>query len=391
MAVCTLHTATAVAAGSAGIAGGNKSRSVHITSNLKQQGKKKHDIPLSYSSTIHTSELLASRFGLEMAVAGLERLFLQSGAYPPEDLGFGFRRRPIRVAYQGVPGSYCHEAAVASFSSAVDAFASGVHMEDAFSVLESGTADRAIIPSENSIDGPIDRNLDLLLRHPDVRITGEIIVPVNHCLLASPAVAISDLRCVVSHPQALGHCERKLRSLDLEVEEVADAAEAARTVAEDRICDTAVIGSRMAAKEFGLRVLEPSFQDVEGNYNRFLQLGVGNDSVAGDNVAGGTWKTTVAFSLEQGVSGLFEAMWIFNSRGVRVTKVDHRPNRANPVRVVNRSGDAGVVQFDYVFVVDLEGRETDSGVAAAIGRLGETAGFVRVLGSYACTTSAGEM
>ncbi|KAK8954710.1 hypothetical protein KSP39_PZI002622 [Platanthera zijinensis] len=392
MAIGTLYTATAVAAGSAAgssIAGGKKLRSVSIMANLKQQGKRKEESTLS-SSTIHTAELLASRFGLEMAVAGLERLFLQSGAYPPDGLGFGGRRRPIRVAYQGVPGSYCHEAAVASFASAsaVEAFASGIRMEDAFSVLESGSADRAIVPSENSIDGPIDRNFDLLLRHPDVRITGEIIVPVNHCLLASPSVGISDLRCIVSHPQALGHCERRLRSLDLEVEEVADAAEAARAVAEDRICDTAVIGSRMAAKEFGLRVLEPSFQDVEGNFNRFLQLGVDVGSVSGDVAGKGNWKTTVAFSLEQGVSGLFEALWIFNSRGVRVTKVDHRPNRASPVRLVNRSGDASVVQFDYIFMVDVEGSESDPAVAAAIGRLEETAGFVRVLGSYACTTAA---
>lgn len=366
-------------------AGSKKRRTITVRANLKQQRKGKEDSTLT-SSTLHAAEVLASRLGLDIAVAELERIFLQPGADPPDFRRSGDRRRPIRVAYQGVRGSYCHEAATASFpsSAAVEAFPSGFRMEDAFSALESGSADRAIIPAENSVDGPIDRNFDLLLRHPAVQITGELVVPVNHCLLAAPGVKISDLRRIVSHPQALGHCEQRLRSLDLEVVEVADAAEAAQAVAEDRIRDTAVIGSRIAAKEFGLRVMEQSFHDEGGNYNRFLQLGMG----VGTPYYGENRKTTVAFSLEKGVSGLFQALWVFESRGIRVTKVDHRPNKANPVRLVNRTGYGKVVQMDYVFVVDVDGSESDPSVAAAIGGLEEISGFVRVLGSYACTCSA---
>ncbi|KAI0504480.1 hypothetical protein KFK09_015432 [Dendrobium nobile] len=385
MAIGTLsHTSPVAASGSA--AGSRKPRTIYVRANLKQHRKgKEANCPLS-SSTMHTAEVLASRLGLDIAVAELERLFSQPGADPPDYGLNGGHRRPIRVAYQGVRGSYCHEAATTSFPSAaaVEAFPSGFWMEDAFSTLESGSADRAIIPAENSLDGPIDRNLDLLLRHPAIRITGELVVPVNHCLLAAPGVEISDLRRIVSHRQALGHCERRLQSLDLEVEEVDDAAEAARAVAEDRIRDTAVIGSRIAAKEFGLRIMEQSFHDEGGNYNRFLQLGVGDGPIH----CGEKRKTTVAFSLEKGVSGLFRALWVFESRGIRVTKVDHRPNRANPVRLVSRDGGGEVAQMDYVFVVDVEGGESDRRVAAAVAGLGEISGFVRVLGSYACTCGA---
>ncbi|XP_020590834.1 arogenate dehydratase/prephenate dehydratase 2, chloroplastic-like [Phalaenopsis equestris] len=381
MAIGTLTHASPLPTGCPA-AGSKKSRTISVRSNLKQQRKGKEDnCTLNFSST-HTAEVLASRLGLDIAIAGLERLFLQPGADPPDFGRSDGRRRPIRVAYQGVRGSYCHEAATASFPD-VDAFPSGFRMEDAFSALESGSADRAVVPAENSVDGPIDRNLDLLLRHPAVRITGEFIVPVNHCLLAAPGVAFTDLRRIVSHPQALGHCERRLRSLDLEIEEVADAAEAARAVAEDRICDTAVIGSRIAAKEFGLWIMEQSFHDEECNFNCFLQLGV----AAGNPYCGENRKTKVAFSLEKGVSGLFRALWLFESRGVRVRKVDHRPNRANPVRLVNREGGGEVVQMDYVFVVDVDGSESDPSVAAAIAGLEEISGFVRVLGSYGCRSS----
>ncbi|KAG0470615.1 hypothetical protein HPP92_017315 [Vanilla planifolia] len=354
---------------------------VRIWANIKQTRKEK-DEKRTFCSPMLTAEVLASRLGLEMAVADLERLFLHPGANLPGISGAG-GRRPVRVAYQGVPGSYCHEAAAVFFPSSaapIEAFPSGIWMEDVFSALEDGSADRAVVPAENSLDGPIDRNIDLLLRHPAVRIVGEVVVPVNHCLLAASGVEIADLRHVVSHPQALVHCNGRIRSLDLTIEEVADAAEAARAVAEHRIRDTAVIGSRMAAREFGLRVLEPYFQDEAGNYNRFLQLAVGPLPETSHNR-----KSTVAFSLEKGVSGLSEAMWAFESRGVPVIRVDHRPNKSDPIRFVDRAGFGKVARMDYVFVVDVEGSETDPGVVAAIARLEEIAGFARVLGSYSCT------
>ncbi|KAJ0980503.1 hypothetical protein J5N97_008758 [Dioscorea zingiberensis] len=350
--------------------------------------------PMS-KSPMKTAEELASLLGLEMAVAGLERLFREGD--PPATPGQP--GRPVRVAYQGVRGSYCQEAAAMAFPASFIASESFpcVNMEDAFSALEDRSADRAVVPAENSLDGPIDRNLDLLLRHPAVRIVGELILPVNHCLLSLPGVPRSGIRRVVSHPQALSHCAQGLQALGLEVEEVSNAADAAQFLAENRIADTAVIGSEIAAAEFGLQVLERNFQDGGGsNYNRFFQLGLGLglnswQVPTSSSSTGGAHKTTVAFSLEKGVSDLFPAMWAFESRGVKVVRVDHRPNRSNPVRVVHRDGLGDATYFDYVFILDLEGSESDPDVRAAIDQLrgvAGVAGFVRVLGSYASTIHA---
>ncbi|CAL9095052.1 unnamed protein product [Musa textilis] len=351
--------------------------------------------PRKSPSPLGTAEEMASRLGHDIAVANLERLFWQQtagGDRPPADGGSS--GRPVRVAYQGSRGSYCQEAATRAFpSSACEAFPCA-HMEDAFAVLEDHSADRAVVPAENSLDGPIDRNLDLLLRHPGVRILGELVLPVNHCLLSFPGAPRSGLRRVISHPQALSHCRRSLEALDLEVDEVCSAAEAAQFVAENRVADTAVIGSKMAAREFGLRVLEPDFQDqhLGGNFNRFLQLGLpshaqGLSSSASTSGRRSEQKTTVAFTLEDGASDLFRAMWIFESRGVKVLRVDHRPNRAKPLRVVERGGDGlGTATYlDYVFVLDVEGSASDPAVEAALVHMKEIAAFVRVLGSYVCT------
>lgn len=339
---------------------------------------------------------MASRLGLEIAIADLERLF-RGDPPPPPTTGddHGRRRPPVRVACQGARGSYCQEAAAKAFpSSSLQQLSPLIipcsQMEEAFAALEDGAADRAVVPAENSVDGPIPRNLDLLLRHPRVRIVGELVLPVNHCLLSLPHAPRSALRRVVSHPQALSHCQDRLRALHLRIEEVASAADAARFVAENRIVDTAVIGSQIAAREFGLRILENNLQDLCGNFNRFLQLGLAGSTgavVAEPNHGDHNNKTTVAFSLERGVSDLFRAMWIFESRGVRITRVDHRPNRSNPVRVEQREGAGEIALFDYVFVLDLEGTAWDPKVEAALASLREIAGFARVLGSYACTCS----
>ncbi|KAK1279108.1 hypothetical protein QJS04_geneDACA015730 [Acorus gramineus] len=370
---------------------------------LKQQKRRKEPPNLS---PLRKAEEIASTFGLEMTIADLERLFSKEafedhplhrrqlmGPSPPFP-GFGSSGKPLRVAYQGFRGSYCQEAASKAFSSIhCEAFPC-THMEDAFQALEDGDADRAIVPVENSIDGTIDRNFDLLLRHQAVHIIGELVLPVNHCLLSLHGTSRSDLRRVIGHPQALNHCWGRLERFEhrLQIEEVPNAAEAAKYVSESRITDTAVIGSRIAAKEFGLELLEQNFQDRSENFNRFLQLGLGVQKHQPRETAGSggededvVWKTTVAFSLEKGASDLFRAMSIFERRGISVTKVDHRPNRSNPVRVVEeKTGEHRY--FDYVFILDVEeeGSTSDTGVHEALKALKDISGFVHVLGSYTC-------
>lgn len=356
------------------------------------------------TSPLRTAEDLASRLCLDLAVAGLERLFFspshsphapvpstgQGGGGDPPDADPS-PHRPLRVAYQGARGSYCQEATSAAFSSLPGARLATfpcAHMEDAFSALEDGAADRAVVPVENSLDGPIHRNLDLLLRHPRVEVVGELVVPVNHCLLALPGDSLPAVRRVASHPQALAHCRSRLSALGVETEEAPNAADAARALAEGQLgAGTAVVGSRAAAQEFGLVVLRENLQDPAGggNYTRFLQLAL--KSTRHQLASVGRRKATVAFALERGPSELFRAMWAFESRGLAVTRVDHRPNRENPVRFVDRAGER-VGYFDYVFVLDVELATADSvALDSAVERLREICEFARVLGTYACETA----
>lgn len=278
--------------------------------------------------------------------------------------------KPVRIAYQGEWGSYCHEAAVRAFERC-DAVPCGGGMAAAFEAIESGAADRAVVPVENSLDGVIDRNLDLLLRHPRVQIVGEVLLPINHCLLGVNGM---ELRRIVSHPQALDHCQGRLRRLGVEIEAVENPATAARFVAENGVSDTAVIGSVIAGREFGLRVLEENMQDDSSNTTRFFLLGRSKVGVSS--------KTTVAFSLEDGAADLYKALSIFALKGIRVCSIQSRPRKENPLRIVDGGDGASFKYFGYVFFVDLEGSDADPAVEDAMDDLKGIAQFVRVLGSY---------
>ncbi|KAI3949501.1 hypothetical protein MKW92_024909 [Papaver armeniacum] len=327
--------------------------------------------------------------------------FIGGNSHGFSSYGRGYRRRPmIKVVYQGVRGSYCQEAAVKAFSSNisnVDLLSScSTGMEDAFQALEDRSADRAIIPIENSLDGTIDRNLDLLLRHSqNVEILSELIIPVNHCLLAGNN-QLMNIRRIVSHPQALSHCKTKLLEYksylsslgcDLEVIEVENAADAAKFISENGILDTAVIGSRVAAKEFGLQIVEENIQDTSnsGNFNRFLELGRKNITPSTSNGIKNK-KTTIAFALEKGVSDMHKALSIFERANINVTRVEHRPNRSNPV-IVKKDNNQKQPPccFDYVFILDLE-TEEERKLKVVLSELEKISGeSVHVLGSnYTC-------
>ena len=70
-----------------------------------------------------------------------------------------------------------------------------------------------MLPIENSIGGTIHRNYDLMLHH-ELRIVGEVELPVSHALVVLPGHARStQVKTIYSHPQALAQCDRFLRAL----------------------------------------------------------------------------------------------------------------------------------------------------------------------------------
>lgn len=282
----------------------------------------------------------------------------------------------VRVAYQGVPGSYSEDAALKAYPKAetvpCDEF------EAAFQAVELWLADKAVLPIENSVGGSIHRNYDLLLRHR-LHIVGEVQLVANHCLLGLPGVRKDELKRVLSHPHALAQCEKKLTELGLVRISADDTAGAALTVATDGVRDTGAVASARAAAIYGLHVLEERIQDDAYNVTRFMILAREPIIPRHNNQ---TYKTSIVFSLEEGPGMLFKALAVFALRDLNLTKIESRPQRKRPLRVVDDSNKGTAKYFDYLFYVDFEASMADPRAQFALGHLQEFASFLRVLGCY---------
>jgi arogenate/prephenate dehydratase len=287
----------------------------------------------------------------------------------------------LRVAYQGEPGAYSEAAAGKAYAGCEPVPCE--QFEAAFQAVELWLADRAVLPLENSLGGSIHRNYDLLLRHR-LHIVGEVQLPVHHCLLAMPGVRVGEVKRVISHAQALAQCEQRLAAIvgpAAAREAVDDTAGAARTVAERGLRDTAAIASRSAARLYGLSVLADGIQDdAAGNVTRFAMLAREPVIPRVDR----PFKTSIVFAHDDpAVGSLFKILSAFAFRGISLTKIESRPQRQRPLRVVDAATNSGLAKyFDYLFYVDFEASMAEPRAQNALDELQEFTTFLRVLGSY---------
>ena len=284
----------------------------------------------------------------------------------------------MRVAYLGPAGTFSEEA-VRSSGFAPDGF-EAVPCGDVGEVIRSigsGTADRAMAPIDNSIEGSVRHTVDGLIAEADtVTIVGEYVHEVRSALIAAQPMPLGDISAVTSHPQPLAQCSHFLRE-ELPGAELrfADSTSAAVREVSRGEPGLAALGPATAAGIYGCTVLREGIEDEPGNLTRFVWLApVGTDpvaeaGVAPDEVQGG-WKTTVVFSElgEDHPGALVDALLEFSTREINLARIESRPERRRLGR--------------YLFFIDIEGRETDVGVREALAGLKHKAGAVKVLGSY---------
>ncbi|KAK1568577.1 hypothetical protein Q3G72_026174 [Acer saccharum] len=288
--------------------------------------------------------------------------------------------KKVRISFKGLPGSYSEEAALKAYPKCetlpCDEF------EDVFKAVELWLADKAVLPIENSSGGSIHRNYDLLLRHR-LHIMGEVQLVSDLCLLAMPGIRTEQLKRVLSHPQALASSDVFLSKLGVAVENVDDTAGAAQYVASNRLMDVGVIASARAAEIYGLNILANRVQDDPGYITRFLVL-------ARDPMIPKTdkpFKTSIVFTLDEGPGVLFKALAVFALREINLTKIESRPQRKKPLRVVDDSNTGNAKYFDYLFYIDFEASMAEPRAQSALGHLQEFAPFLRILGCYPMETS----
>ncbi len=274
----------------------------------------------------------------------------------------------MRIAYLGPAGTFTEDALGEAIGGEAFEPLRTATIPDAILAVESGEADRALVPIENSIEGSVRPTLDTLaFEAAGVTIVGEHDYRVRVHLIARGGVAVGDVEAVLSHPQPLAQCARFLREQLPAVErrEASSTAAAVRMVSEsDR--PWAALGARAAASLYGCELLREGVEDIDDNVTRFVWIAPAGTVAEG----AGRRRTSLVFSeLGQDHPGaLVEALAEFSSRGINLSRIESRPLRQ------------GLGQ--YMFFCDLEGAEDDSAVAGAIAGLRGKAESVRVLGSY---------
>jgi prephenate dehydratase len=273
----------------------------------------------------------------------------------------------VRVAFLGPAGTFTEEALRASAPGQVEEIPYPSIYESVMAVQE-GEAELAIVPIENSLEGPVTITLDALATDAeDVRIAKEFILPVQHCLIARRELPLGRIERVVSHPQATPQCARFLREHLPQAERAyaGSTAEAARAVAEAD-APWAAIGSHLAAELYGAVVLAEGIEDHAGNETRFVWL-----ARDGHEPLGEPTKTSIVFWGFNDVSpgALVDVLTELSSRDINLTKIESRPRRV---------GGLG----HYMFFADLDGAASDPHVSDALAALVGRVQAMKILGSY---------
>jgi len=266
----------------------------------------------------------------------------------------------VKVAFQGERGAYSESAVFQFFGNTTEAKPCK-DFKDVFENVETQKTQFGVVPVENSLEGSVTQNYDLFLKY-DLKVCGEVIVKVEHCLIANPGTTLSDIKVVYSHPQALAQCRAFLEELGRELVPTYDTAGSVKMLKEKHLTDAAAIASERAANLYGMQILDKDIADNPENYTRFFVLGKEDAAPTGKD------KTSIIFGAAHKPGSLYNALGEFAKRDINLTKIESRPTKQKP--------------WEYNFYLDFEGHRTETRCAEALKALEKYAAFIKILGSY---------
>ena len=271
-----------------------------------------------------------------------------------------------RIGYFGPAGTFTEQALLTQPDLAGAAREPFGTVPDVLDAVSAGRVDRGFVPIENSIEGTVNFTQDALVFDHDLLIQREVVLDIEHCLLARPGVALADVEAVLSIPVATAQCHSYLRRElpRAEVRAANSTAEAARLVAADPR-PLAAIAPANAAAHHGLAVLARAIADHAGNQTRFVL--VGTDEIPAPT--GHDRTALVVFQRADEPGSLISILQEFAARRINLSQLLSRPTKR---------GGLG----DYCFVIYLDGHVHDELVADALRELHAKQGAVKFLGSY---------
>ncbi len=221
------------------------------------------------------------------------------------------------IAYQGVEGAYSHLACKKAFPNSItiacDSFC------NAMKLVESGTANLAMIPVENSTAGRVEEIYRLIPKLA-LYIVKEHFEPVNHCLLGVKGSNKENIRYVSSHPQALAQCHNNITKLNIKALAKFDTAGSAEEVSKKNNPIYGAIASSLAAKLYNLEILDDKFGDLKGNVTRFIILS--KEMSTPEYKKNEEYITSLIFQVRDIPAALYKALGGFATNSVNLIKLE---------------------------------------------------------------------
>ncbi len=267
------------------------------------------------------------------------------------------------IAYQGYEGAYSHLACKNAYPN-LKAIACESFL-DAMVMVEEEKASLAMIPLENSTAGRVEE-IYRLIPKMSLYVIAEHFEPVRHCLLGIEGSEISDIKYVLSHPQALAQCQNNINSLNLKAVAKLDTAGSAKEIKKRDDKSYAAIASSLASNIYGLKILENNFEDVVGNVTRFFILSKEKSIPEYDPDI--TYVTSVIFQVRDIPAALYKALGGFATNGVNLKKLES----------YSLGGGLPVSHFH----IDIYGHTEQKSMKLALEELSFFAQRVKILGVY---------
>ena len=270
-----------------------------------------------------------------------------------------FPQSPI-VACQGVEGAYSQIACEKIFKSPLIMYFKS--FDAVFNAIEQGMCQYGILPIENSTAGSVTKVYDLMIRH-NFSIVRTFRLKIDHNLLANPGTALSDIKTIYSHEQAISQCSDFLHSLPgVNVVPVENTALASEMVAKSGSKEVAALSSRSCAELYGLQCLAASVQDKGNNRTRFICISKNLEIYPGAD------KTSIMMVTPHKPGALYKVLARLYTLGINVTKLESRP-------IPDR-------EFEFMFYFDLETSIYSEEYVQLMCELDELCEEFKYLGSY---------
>jgi prephenate dehydratase len=242
------------------------------------------------------------------------------------------------------------------------------NVNTALDKVRDGSADAAMVPIENSVEGGVTATLDAIATGQELRILREALVPISFVLVARPGTRIEDIRRISTHGHAWAQCrlwaEKNIPNAEY-IPGSSTAAAAMGLLEGDTHYDAAICAPIVATEQPGLAVLAEDIGDNPGAVTRFVL--VGRPGTLPEPT--GADKTTVVVPLPEDRPGaLMEILDQFATRGVNLSRIESRPT--------------GQYLGHYFFSIDADGHVADARVADALAGLHRISPATRFLGSY---------